>query len=72
MSTTSTVQSYYCAICDQLSFVLKTISENSMVYFELVGSARCAAELSRMGREEEARNLLITANKLRAARKLQA
>ena len=69
MSTASTLQSYYCGICDQLSIVFKNISSNSMVYFELVGSARCAAELSRMGREEEARCLLIAANKLRSVRK---
>jgi hypothetical protein len=72
MSATSTIQNYYCAICDRLGFFLKSISENSMVYFELVGSARCAAELSRMGRKKEARTLLIAANKLRAVRKLRA
>ena len=72
MSTTSNLQSYYCDICDQISHILKAISSNSMLYFELVGSVRCAAELSRMGREEEAKNLLIAAKKLRAVRKLQA
>ena len=67
-----TIQKYYCAICDRIVSLFKMIAENSMVYFELVGSARCAAELSRMGRIKEARNLLTAANRLRVARKLQA
>lgn len=65
MSTSSTIQNYYCAICDQVTFLLKHVSAKSMVYFELVGSVRCAAELSRMGREKEAKALLIAAHKLR-------
>ena len=71
MIVISTIQNYYCAICDRIGFILKRISRNSMVYFELVGSARCAAELSRMGRKKEATDLLRAANKLRTARKVQ-
>ena len=70
MSATLTIKSYYCSIFDQISLVLKNISTRSMIYFELVGSVRCAAELSRMGREKGARTLLIAANRLRAGIKL--
>ena len=69
MSTTLTLKSYYCSFCDQISLVLKNISTSSMMYFEFVGSVRCAAELSRMGREKEARSLLIAANRLRVCKK---
>ena len=70
MRGTLTIKSHYCSICDQISFVLKNIITRSMMHFELVGSVRCAAELSRMGREKEATTLLIAANRLRTGKKL--
>jgi hypothetical protein len=72
MSTSSTIQNYYYAICDQVAFLLKNISANFMMYFELVGSVRCAAALLRMGREKEAKTLLIAARKLREVGRLKA
>ena len=65
MSPTLTIKVYYCSLCDQISFVLKNISTSFMSHFELVGSLRCAAMLSRMGREKEAKTMLIAANRLR-------
>jgi hypothetical protein len=64
MNPTSTIKGYYCSICDQISFVLKNISTSFMPHFELVGSLRCAAMLSRMGRENEAKAMFIAANRL--------
>ena len=39
-----------------------------MPHFELVGSLRCAAMLSRMVREKEAWTMLIAANRLRVGK----
>ena len=69
MSPTLTIKSYYCSICDQISFVLKKISITFMTHFELVGLVRCAAMFSRMGREKESRTLLVEANRLRVGKK---
>jgi hypothetical protein len=69
MSTSSTIQNYYCTICDQITLLFRNILTSSLIYFEFVGSVRCAAELSRMGREKEAKNLLEAASKLREVRK---
>ena len=68
MRSTLTIKSYYCSICDQISFVLKNISTSFMPHFELVGSLRCAAMLSRMGREKEAKAMFIAANRLRVGK----
>ena len=68
MNPTLTIKGYYCSICDQISFVLKKISTSFMPHFALVGSLRCAAMLSRMGREKEARTMLIVANRLRVGK----
>jgi hypothetical protein len=68
MNPTSTIKGYYCSICDQISFVLKNISTSFMPHFELVGSLRCAAMLSRMGREKEAKAMFIVANRLRVGK----
>ena len=57
--TTTTLNTYYCAICASIAkFANKTFTK-FIETFESVGRARAAAELSRQGYHKEAKALML-------------
>jgi len=61
--TTQTLTTYYCKICDSISNGLKTFGNGCISFFETAGTARAAAELTRMGMHKEARALMMDLKK---------
>ena len=56
--TTQILTTYYCRICDSISNGLKTIGNGCISFFETAGTARAAAELTRMGMHKAAKSLM--------------
>jgi len=58
MSTTALYE-HTCNICEIIADKLTTLGNNMIKSFEVVGYARAAAELARMGYHEEANALMM-------------
>ena len=57
--TTATISTYYCTLCE----AVKTIAYSFNKFFETAGTARAAAELTRMGYHKEAQALMMDLKK---------
>tara|TARA_B100000780_G_scaffold134059_1_gene94001 strand:+ start:251 stop:445 length:195 start_codon:yes stop_codon:yes gene_type:complete len=57
--TTATISTYYCAFCSAVSKQAKKTLTNFMSHCEVIGAARAAAELNRMGMHEEAKRIIL-------------
>lgn len=62
--TTLTIKQTYCAFCEWVAKTLKVSWNGFVNTMELIGYSRAAAELTRMGRYEEARALMLEKTKL--------
>ena len=58
--TTLTMKTYYCAVCEAVA----VFGKETIRVFEMIGYAKAAAELARMGYHTEAKNLIIMKNSL--------
>ena len=56
---TTTLNTYYCAICDAVKTIAITAFVGMIAFGESAGRARAAAELSRMGMHDEAKALML-------------
>ena len=65
MSSIATVQNYYSKANDKLLDSSTAIASYSINYFEIIGSMRSAAELTRMVYDKETKRLLLHANSKR-------
>jgi hypothetical protein len=66
MATAANIQGQYINSFDKASKFFSKFSSSCLIYFEIVGCFRCAADLSRMGREAESRKLIANGNRLRS------
>ena len=57
--TTTTLNTYYCAVCASIATFAKNTFTNIIETFEAAGRARAAAELARMGYHKEAKAIIL-------------
>ena len=60
----STITATYCHVCDAIASFFKSIFRSFLNWSEVASYARAADELSRMGKHEEAKALLLEKIKL--------
>jgi len=60
----STITATYCYVCDAIASFFKSTFTSFLNWAEVASYARAASELSRMGKHEEAKLLLLEKIKL--------
>ena len=61
--TTTTLINYTCNICETVAKVMKTCAYSFGKTLESIGTARAAAELTRMGYHKQAKQLMMDLKK---------